>query len=81
MHWVELILPSAMDDLGISSTFFPNSRGISEHNESDEFQTKTKTDVKNETNMCVRTNSWNAIPAQIVVIAHGFCWKENHCKC
>ena len=84
MCWAESSLPSTMDDLGMSSTFFPDSRGISEHKKSDEFRTKTKTnvktDVKNKTNMCVRTNSWNAIPAQSVVVAHGFYLKEKYYK-
>ena len=69
----------------MSSTFFPDSKGEPEHHESDEFGTKTKTnaktDVKNKTDICVRTDSWNAIPAQLVVIAHGFHWKEKHHKC
>ena len=83
-HWVETLLPPAVEGLGRSSMFFTDSMRILEHHESDEFRTKTKTnaktDVKNKTDTCVRTNSWNAIPAQPVVIVHRFCWKEKHYK-
>ena len=70
-----------MEDPGRSSIFFTDSMGIPEHHNSKPRPRPIPRPTSRIRLTCVEEPIVeNAIPAQIVVIVHGFYWKENHYK-